>query len=133
MFVKGKEYRRSELHDRYGGQRQGGISTPADYDIILLFTSDRGEEFGYIDGWAKDGTFHYTGEGQRGDMQFLRGNTAIRDHIDNGKEIHLFEKTKKGYARYIGKMVYEGHYYRQGPDITGRNRQIIVFKLKPVE
>ena len=81
MFIQGQIYRRSHLHDQYGGQRQGGISTPADQPFIFLFSSEAGEQFGYSDGWDEDGVFLYTGEGQRGDMEFVRGNLAIRQHI----------------------------------------------------
>lgn len=75
-FEVGKEYKRTDIHDAYGGQRQGGISTPADHDLIFLFSSSSGEEYGYIDGWQGD-IFHYSGEGQKGDMEFTRGNRAI--------------------------------------------------------
>ena len=85
MFTIGKSYnRKRELHDVYGGQRQGGISTPADHPLIFLFTGESGEEHGYADGWNNDGVFTYSGEGQRGDMEFLRGNLAVRDHSANG-------------------------------------------------
>ncbi|QIG49485.1 hypothetical protein G5V57_18280 [Nordella sp. HKS 07] len=33
--------RRRDLHDQLSGQSQGGISTPADHPIILLFTGRR--------------------------------------------------------------------------------------------
>ena len=96
MFIQGHVYRRRDLHDRYGGQRQGGISTPSQYPFILLFTGESGEQHGYADGWSADGLFLYTGEGQQGDMAFVRGNAAIRDHIDQGKDLHLFAQVKKG-------------------------------------
>jgi hypothetical protein len=41
-FVPGKGYRRRELHEQYGGQRQGGISTPSDHPIIFLITGKSG-------------------------------------------------------------------------------------------
>ncbi len=52
MFAQSQEYRRRDLHDQLGGQRQGGISTPADQSIILLFTGNSGEQYGYSDGWT---------------------------------------------------------------------------------
>jgi 5-methylcytosine-specific restriction protein A len=64
MFVQGQVYRRRDLHDRFGGQRQGGISTPTKHNVILLFTSEAGEQHGYSDGWSGDAVFLYTGEGQ---------------------------------------------------------------------
>jgi 5-methylcytosine-specific restriction protein A len=76
LFVQGHVYKRSDLHARYGGQAQGGISTPAHHSFIFLFTSESGEHYGYEDGWSDDtdGIFLYTGEGQVGDMEYVRGN-----------------------------------------------------------
>lgn len=73
-FIIGSSYKRSEIHDAWGGQRQGGISTPKDHPVIFLFSTARGSEFGYEDGRHKDGFFHYSGEGQEGDIQETRGN-----------------------------------------------------------
>jgi 5-methylcytosine-specific restriction protein A len=100
MFEVGKSYVRRELHDKYGGQRQGGISTPAKYPVIFLFTGGGGEQWGYRDRWEADGTFRFSGEGQRGDMQFRAGNKAIRDHAANGEQLHLFETDRHGKAKY---------------------------------
>lgn len=47
-----------------GGQRQSSISTPSSFNVILLFSSEEGHSCGYEDGWAEDGLFLYTGEGQ---------------------------------------------------------------------
>ena len=80
MFITGLSYHRQSLHEKYGGQCQGGISTPSHQKFIFLFSSPRAEEFGYEDGWSDEGIYLYTGEGQRGDMTFSRGNIAIRDH-----------------------------------------------------
>ena len=48
LFVPGQTYRRRVLHERWGGQRQGGISTPSRNNIILLFTGDAGQQHGYF-------------------------------------------------------------------------------------
>ncbi len=133
MFVKGNEYRRQDLHNLYGGQRQGGISTPAEHPMIFLFSSPRGEEYGYKDGWTESGLYLYTGEGQRGPMVFERGNAAIRDHLEHGKTIHLFERSQQGFVTYVGQMVCQGYHIRKGPDITGALRDTIVFELKPLD
>jgi 5-methylcytosine-specific restriction protein A len=131
-FIQGKTYNRSDLHDLYGGQQQGGISTPAHHGFIMLFTGEQGEQYGYKDGWTDDGIFFYTGEGQVGDMTFMRGNRAIRDHADEGKDLHLFEYVRKGHAQYLGQMVCTGFHERQAPDIQGAQRKVIVFELTPV-
>src|SRR5947207_12516277 len=85
VFMPGQIYRRRGLHEKFGGQRQGGISTPAKASFVLLITGESGKQHGYSDEWTNDGTFLYTGEGQRGDMRFVGGNRAIHDHRENGK------------------------------------------------
>lgn len=133
MFEIGRVYRRRELHDSYGGQRQGGISTPAQHRMVLLFMDPVGQDYGYSDGWQADGTFHFAGEGRRGDMQFVRGNAAIRDHQEQRKALHLFQAAGKGQVRYMGEMVCLGHDLVPGtPDLKDRPRTAIVFRLAPV-
>lgn len=92
MFTKGKLYRRKEIHDDYGGQRQNGISTISKHPMIFIFTGDSGKNHGYIDEWVSNDTFIYTGEGQIDDMQFTKGNKAIRDHIKN-ENLFIFLNT----------------------------------------
>jgi 5-methylcytosine-specific restriction protein A len=133
MFVKGEVYRRRDIHRKYGGQQQGGISTPADHNLIFLFTGERGEEHGYSDTWNDADTFLYTGEGQRGEMSFVRGNKAIRDHLEDGKELHLFSQKSKGFVEYIGQMVCNGYHFKNGPDTDGNMRKMMVFELSRVE
>lgn len=132
MFVIDQEYRRRDLHDENGGQRQGGISTPARHPIVLLFTSEAGQAYGYRDGW-EEGVFLYTGEGQSGNMGFVRGNRAILNHAQDGKDLHLFQQMRKGYVKYVGQMVCTGYRLITGPDVDSHQRQTIVFELKPVE
>lgn len=131
-FIPGEIYKRKALHDEYGGQQQGGICTPVKVPIIILFTGDSGNDYGYhFDGWKND-IFEYAGEGQSGDMSFIRGNKAIRDHIKNHKNIYLFEDVGLG-VRYIGEMAYVRHHIRRGPDKDGIDRSVIVFELKQKE
>jgi 5-methylcytosine-specific restriction protein A len=133
MFVQGMSYVRRDLHRQYGGQAQGGISTPSDHNFVMLFTGEQGAQYGYSDGWTDEGLFLYTGEGQIGDMEFLRGNKKVRDHAQNGKDIHLFEYVDRGRVRYIGQMVCSGYRERKAPDRDGNIRRIIVFELIPIE
>ena len=62
-------------------------------------------------------------------MVFLRGNLALRDHSENGEEVHLFEQVSGG-LRYDGEMVCAGYYERDDvPDRNGDLRRAIVFEL----
>ncbi|MBB4069222.1 5-methylcytosine-specific restriction protein A [Salinibacter ruber] len=129
-FKPGRVYnRREDLHGHYGGQRQGGISTPADRDLIFLFTSAAGQEYGYKDEFRPDGIFWYTGEGQEGDMEMTRGNQSIRDHQEDGKRLHLFEALGEGQVRYIGRATYLDHHWEDRPDAYGEMRSAVVFEL----
>lgn len=129
-FEVGQLYkRRQDIHGRYGGQQQGGIATPAQAPFVLLFTGPSGSEFGYADAFQADGLFWYTGEGQRGDMQLVRGNAAIAQHAQNGKRLLMFEAADKGHVRFVGEMQHVGHHWEQRPDGQGDLRQAIVFHL----
>lgn len=89
-----------------------------------------GEQYGYEDGWDDNGVFLYTGEGQEGDMEFVRGNRAIRDHAVDGKDLHLFQALGKGEGyRYLGRFTCSTWDFREGVDVKGNERQVIVFHL----
>ena len=122
------------LHEMYGGQRQGGISTPKDQPFVLLFTGRSGEQYGYRDGWDENGVFLYTGEGQAGDMEFRGGNRAIRDHAKDGKDLHLFQHLGKNQGfRYLGTFSCSTWEFREGVDQYGNLRRAIVFHLAQSE
>ncbi len=132
MFERGRTYRRRDLHTRFGGQQQGGISTPSSHPLIFAFTGDTGELYGYQDGCDSDGTFRYSGEGQLGDMAFVRGNRSLLDHAANGRDIHLFERTSKAFVRYLGQMVCAGYdFVPEVPDRNGKPRTVIIFHPAP--
>lgn len=133
-FQVGQLYNRQrDIHQRYGGQQQGGICTPSEAPYIFLFTGESGTQHGYSDGWREDGLFSYTGEGQRGDMQFVRGNRAIRDHLQDGRDLLLFQTQRKGgLYRFLGCFACAAVEHGRGPDTDGRDRETIVFLLSPV-
>lgn len=82
---------RHDVHERYGGIRQGGIGPSRTSQNVLIFTDRaKGKRFGYnYDGWHADGTFRYTGEGQFGDQKFRSRNKAIRDHKQDGRALRV--------------------------------------------
>lgn len=130
-FEVGRVYhRRDDIHARFGGQRQGGISTPSGVPYIFLFTGESGEQYGYRDGWNEDGVYLYTGEGQAGDMQWVRGNRAIRTHLADGKDLLMFENLGRGKGvRFVGRFACASWETRIGQDLKGDDRQVIVFHL----
>jgi 5-methylcytosine-specific restriction protein A len=128
-FISGRTYRRRDIHADVGGQGQGGISTPSRHPLILLFSGEQGEQYGYHDGFQDDGSFWYTGEGQIGDMQMIRGNRAIFTHLQTSKALHLFQYETRGLVKYEGQAIYTGHHYASAPDRNSDPRQVIVFEL----
>jgi 5-methylcytosine-specific restriction protein A len=137
LFVPGQLYhRRTDIHGKFKGQERGGMITPAAHNLVLLVTGDSGRQHGYEDKWSDDGNaFLYYGEGQIGDMQFTKGNLALRDHSANGKDVHLFKAVprKKGWLEYVGQMVLDHPEWVDAPDSKGSIRKAIRFHLIPVE
>ncbi len=139
MFNVGEVYSRAKLHATYGGQPHTRISTPAGHNMILLFANHSVTQNGtagghYSSGWTQYGVFRFVGEGRYGHMSFTRGNRALRDHLNSGKQIHLFIRFGQGppdAVRYEGEFIYRGHFYKEGLDERRDVRRMIVFALKP--
>ncbi len=131
MFTEGKTYnRRQDIHAKFGGNIQSGISPCANYPYVFLFTSPSGEEHGYQDKWVSNSVYIYSGEGQYGDMDLVRGNKAIKNHKADGRELHLFEKEQTGEYRYLGQFEYLGHEVKSGTDTDEKKRKVILFSLQ---
>jgi hypothetical protein len=130
-FIPGHVYhRRSEIHSIYGGNWQGGICPSSTSPFIFIFSGKSGHQHGYQDGWDNPNVFSYTGEGQVGDMQFTRGNLALRDHKQNGKRVFLFEAVSKGYVRFVSEVeVFDADYF-ETHDSSGDIRIGIKFYFK---
>lgn len=131
----GTHIKRKLLHDAYGGSRQTGISPCAQTPNILIFTDPAsGEQHGYFDRWDADGTFHYTGEGQRGDQQFTHGNDAILKHRKTKRALRVFQGAG-GTVQYIGEFAIDlDHPYdiEEAPETGGGAlRKVIVLTCSP--
>jgi 5-methylcytosine-specific restriction protein A len=137
-FTVGDVYdRRRHIHTPYGGSFQSGIAPSSVADAIFIFTGDTGSQYGYADEEEVDvhgvRSFSYTGEGQIGDMEFVRGNRAILEHSNDGRALHLFHSLGKSKGqKYLGEFVYAGHRFEPGQDRNGDIRRLIVFRLVAV-
>ncbi len=132
----GQKLKRREVHALFGGQTQGGISTPVNSKNVLIFTDPKsGSSYGYDkhEGLREDGSYAYTGEGQVGDQTMIRGNKAILETAKNGKVIRLF-KVEKTFATYAGGFVLGDptHEEKKALDVNGKHRKVIVFNLLPI-
>jgi len=127
-FVSGEQYKRSEIHDQFGGNRQRGISASAKESVIFIFSGASGAQYGYSDGWNEDGTlFMYTGEGQIGGQVFLMGNKALRDHVSASKDVLLFHRMKDGLYTFDDQLTLIGIETKQALDRDSNMREVIQF------
>ena len=127
----GDAIRRKDLHDRWRGNRQSGISAPKNGDNIFLFTGS-GEAYGYNDQLLADGRFIYNGEGLARNQEMDRGNRAILKHAETGKSLRLFKKTSAGMVEYLGEFAYETHALESRAGVLGGGlHEHIVFTLVP--
>lgn len=134
----GDRIKRTELHDRFGGRTQSGITTSTSSPNILVFTDPAtGEQYGYFDEWGTDGCFYYTGEGQSGDQDPDRGgNKALRQARRHRRAIRVFEGTA-GTVTYLGRFEVDA----QAPFVwatapsknNGPLRKVVRFRLRPID
>lgn len=130
MFKTDKIYKRSIIHDQYGGSRQSGISASAKYPYIFIFTGAGGSSFGYKDSWENKNVFSYTGEGQVGNMKFVRGNLALKDHLSRGKRVFLFKSSKKSFVEFVSEVEFIDYGYFETHDRDNNLRIGIKFFFK---
>jgi len=130
--------RRRAIHRAFGGQQQGGISTPVrlPHDILIFTDPEAGARYGYDahEGLREDGSYSYTGEGQIGDHRFVRGNLAILNSADAGRTLRLL-RTRGVDATYVGAFTLDDPAYRLEviPDMKGNPRTGIIFNLVPLD
>ena len=126
-FIPDRIYRRSDIHDQYKGNRQSGISASAVVPFIFIFSGESGRQYGYKDGWDNKNIFTYTGEGQMGDMHYVKGNLALKDHLNQGKRVFLFEYVRKGFVKFICELEFYDADYTEAIDKNKNLRRAIRF------
>src|SRR5687767_9921277 len=95
---------RKELHEGWGGRRQGGISPSSSSPNIFIFWEPAlGEKHGYYDEFRADGCFYYTGKGQFGDQRMHDANAALLNHVRDGRHVHLFSGAG-GEVEYVTEL-----------------------------
>ncbi len=128
VLVPGETYRRTDLHGRFGGNQQTGISYPTSGNFAMLFSDpNAAHEHGYRDRWDS-GTYRYYGAWSgEGDMALTTHNRTV---IARSPNLHLFQKTGDLW-RYIGRFECLG----PEPELTvkdGRECKAIVFVLRSI-
>src|SRR5882672_8946792 len=132
----GNAYRRIDIHETYGGRRQGGVSPSRVSPNVMLFTDPtKNHKHGYFDGWGEDGNYHYAGEGQVGDQKMTQGNLTILKHREEGRSLRLFRIVSVGHAQYVGEFTLneeDPYYLTDAPETDdGPIRSVIMFRLVP--
>jgi hypothetical protein len=136
ILTPGTHLLRKELHDQWGGRRQGGISPSSTTPNIFIFWSPAvGEQHGYYDEFREDGCFYYTGAGQYGDQQLRDANRVLLNHVEDGRRVHLFSG-HGGEVEYVTELVIdaeEPYYETEAPETgNGPLRRVFVFKFHPM-
>ncbi len=130
-FIPGHIYnRRADIHALFKGNWQSGICPSASHPYIFIFSGKSGHQHGYQDGWDNPNVFTYTGEGQSGDMKFTKGNLALRDHLQNGKRVFLFESESRGFVKFISEVEFFDADFFETHDTKGEMRIGIKFFFK---
>ena len=127
-LVVGQCYARTELHDSLGGNRQKGISYPADgYHCLLFSDPSKASEHGYRDAPVGQDGYRYFGEWDGpGDMTMTGGNRVV---TERSPELYLFTRSTCG-------QVFRGRYLCAAWDKRttrdGQSHTAIVFQLQRV-
>lgn len=132
VFIPNHIYKRTDIHQQYGGSGWGGIAPSGKFPFIFIFSLPTGHQHGYKDQWENDDIFSYTGEGQEGDMHFDRNNLALLNHKENKKRVFLFIGVKKAFVQYVTELELQDVDYFRGPDRLGQERTAIKFFFKKV-
>ncbi|WP_420550732.1 HNH endonuclease [Litorivicinus lipolyticus] len=132
-LIEGHTYNRKELHETLAeGSRYGGIAVMRNARQIYLFSSDKGEEHGYRDGWDDENqNYFYTGAGQTGDQDpySKRHNGHILSHAEDGVAINLMIETKPGHHRFECELTLVDYSFFDTHDQNGNNRRAIRFRF----
>lgn len=130
----GAKIARKEIHDRFGGVREGGISPVLEKSKnIMIFSHPRASaEHGYeADVWLDEDTFLYCGEGPSGDQQMVRYNKSVLQRAEKDKVLRVFDGTR-------GEVVYKGAFeldsedpwfYKDSIGFDGNPRKVIMFRM----
>jgi hypothetical protein len=136
-YRPGETFKRADLHAFFGGSFQHGMtSANSGSDFLLFHDEESNHQFGYNlwQGFQVDGSFHYTGQGVKGNQKMTRSNLALMKSYEKMNPIHLIE-SKHGVCTYIGRFTLGSPTYfeKQAPDIEKRGtRKVFVFNLIPI-
>ena len=128
-------YTYQQVQNLFGIKIEGfgrGINVTSDKVVLISSVEESGGAFVYHDRWTVDGDYIYSGEGKTGNQKMTKGNLAIKDAAQNGKEIHLFVKFSPEEYYYQGIFELVDYTREDDKDESGNLRKEYKFRLKKV-
>lgn len=128
-FKLGKVYTRADLMSAFKGAFQGGINICKRTNTIVITSKHTGNRI-YDDKLFDGDIMQYTGEGQIGDQKMWKGNKAIYEAKQLGRDIHLFVRFKPTEYTYFGIVVLvDEPRFEDEKDVIGNMRKVIKFPM----
>ena len=129
-FVVDGVYTNNDIRRGFKVSYQGGIRISNATNTIVLTSSLVDDK--YVNEW-KGNVIHFSGEGRSGDQFLIRGNVALFDAENKGRDIHLFEVYEEKHFTYKGRVILDDiPYNKYQYDSSGTKRKVIVFPLRRV-
>lgn len=130
-------YSNNDLREIFKVSNQGGMRKSNATNSLVLISkhSNDPERNPYEDKWEKDGLFHYTGMGLRGnqDLNYMQNRTLNNSNFNN-VNVYLFESYSSNEYIFKGKVVLAKEPYAIDEyDRDGRIRKVYKFPLKVLE
>ncbi len=124
----GESYLRTDLHTMFGGNPRAGICPTASGVVLIFSDPPSGTRYGYDQNdEVVAGVYRYTGEGQLGDQQLIRGNKALL----SDRELLLFSRQDAKSWTYVGEVALDAVPFETAtaPDRLGNLRRVFVFRF----
>jgi hypothetical protein len=97
--------------------------------VVLIFSDPpSGTKFGYDQNdEVVGGIYRYTGEGQSGDQQLVRGNKALLSH----EKLLLFARQDLKSWNFVGEVALDAEPFEivMAPERNGNLRKVFVFRF----
>ena len=128
-FKLGKIYKREDLMSAFKGAFYSGINICTRTNTIVITSKHTGNRI-YDDKLFDGDVMYYTGEGQVGDQRMWKGNQAIYEAKDRGRDIHLFVRFKPTEYTYFGIVdLVDEPFFEDEIDVQGNMRKVIKFPM----
>ena len=131
---KGEEFTEKELYEQFKVRNSGGIRPSTKNKVIILINSFFSEkQGGYKNETSeKSGFVYHVGEGE-GNQEMTRNNKSIYETKYNGYAMLYFDKPEQNRLFYRFQVEYDSHEIQRQTNSEGKDRDVIIFKLKIID